>query len=221
MKLKTASTKNKFYFAEMEGTTNATNKKVIAAFDFDGTITKYDSLLFFIWYSVNVFKLGFGTLKMLPTLMLYKLKVIPNYKAKEKLFSMFYKNLALNAFDDLGVNFISQLDKMIKPEALKKLTWHRQMNHEIVIISASVENWIKPWANLNGIKTVLATQIEVKNQKLTGKFLSKNCYGAEKVNRLLSHFSDRNEYELYFYGDSNGDKDLLEIADYAFYRKFE
>ncbi|MGI4020442.1 MAG: HAD family hydrolase [Janthinobacterium lividum] len=205
----------------MEETTNTSNKKVIAAFDFDGTITKYDSLLFFIWYSVNVFKLGFGTLKLLPTLVLYKLKIIQNYKAKEKLFGMFYQNLALTAFDDLGVRFVSQLDKMIKPEALKKLAWHRQMDHKIVIISASVENWIKPWAKANGINTVLATQIEVKNQKLTGKFLSKNCYGAEKVNRLLSQFPERDDYELYFYGDSNGDKELLAIADYPFYQKFE
>lgn len=205
----------------MERTTNTPNKKIIAAFDFDGTITKYDSLLFFIWYSVNMFKLSFGTLKMLPTLMLYKLKIIPNYKAKEKLFGMFYRNLTLTAFDDLGVRFIPQLNKMIKPEALKRLDWHRQTGHEIVIISASVENWIKPWAKANGINTVLATQIEVKNQKLTGKFLSKNCYGAEKVNRLLSQFPNKNEYELYFYGDSNGDKELLAIADHPFYRKFE
>lgn len=205
----------------MEGTTNILNKKVIAAFDFDGTITKYDSLLFFIWYSVNIYKLSFGTLKMLPTLLLYKLKVIPNYRAKEKLFGMFYRNLTLSAFDDLGVRFVPNLNKMIKPEAMQKLDWHRQMNHEIVIISASVENWINPWAKANGINTVLATQIEVKNQKLTGKFLSKNCYGAEKVNRLLSEFPDKNEYELYFYGDSNGDKELLAIADYPFYRKFE
>ncbi|RYE20873.1 MAG: haloacid dehalogenase-like hydrolase, partial [Sphingobacteriaceae bacterium] len=135
----------------MEKTTNVTDKKVIAAFDFDGTITKYDSLLFFIWFSVNVFKLSFGTVKMLPVLVLYKLRIIPNYKAKEKLFETFYRNLKLTAFDNLGVRFVSELNKMIKPEAMKKLIWHRQMNHEIVIISASVENWIKPWAKTNGI----------------------------------------------------------------------
>jgi phosphatidylglycerophosphatase C len=204
----------------MERNTNATTEKTIAAFDFDGTITKYDSLLFFIWYSVSIFKLGLGTFKMLPTLMLYKLKVIPNYQAKEKLFSMFYQNLTLTAFDDLGVRFTAQLNKLIKPEALEKLAWHKQMGHEIVIISASVENWIKPWAAAQGIQTVLATKIEVKNGELTGRFLSKNCYGAEKVNRLLAQYPERNEYKLYFYGDSNGDKELLAQADYPFYRKF-
>jgi phosphatidylglycerophosphatase C len=204
----------------MEGNTNTATEKTIAAFDFDGTITKYDSLLFFIWYSVGIFRLGFGTFKMLPTLVLYKLKIIPNYKAKEKLFGMFYRNLPLTVFDDLGVRFISQLNKMVKPEALEKLAWHKQMGHEIVIISASVENWIKPWVTAQGIQTVLATKIEVQNGKLTGKFLSKNCYGAEKVNRLLAQYPERNEYKLYFYGDSNGDTELLAIADYPFYRKF-
>ena len=204
----------------MDKEATAINKKVIAAFDFDGTITKYDSLLFFIWYSVSFLKLSINVFKLLPTLTLYKLKIIPNYEAKEKLFRKFYKGLRIAAFDELGTQFVIRLNKMIRPEAREKLDWHRKMGHEIVIISASVENWIKPWAKKQGIDMVLATQIEVKDELITGKFLSKNCYGPEKVNRFLAHFPDRKAYELYFYGDSNGDKELLAIADHSFYRSF-
>jgi len=161
-----------------------------------------------------------STLKVMPYLVLYKLKVIPNFKAKEKLFTALFKGVSMADFNILCKDFAVVIQKMVKPEALKRIEWHRQNGHEIIIISASVENWIMPWATLNGIDTVLATQIQVIDGFITGKFLSKNCHGAEKVNRLLQHLPDRENYILYAYGDSSGDKDLLQFADHKFYRVF-
>lgn len=64
------------------------------------------------------------------------------------------------------------------------------------------------------IETVLATEIKVRDNIIEGTFSSENCYGQEKVNRLLAQFPDRNGYILYAYGDSAGDKALLALADY-------
>ncbi|MDH6355202.1 HAD superfamily phosphoserine phosphatase-like hydrolase [Dysgonomonas sp. PH5-45] len=86
-----------------------------------------------------------------------------------------------------------------------------------MIISASVENWIRPWSEKNGIDLTLSTLIEVKNGLLTGLFLSKNCYGKEKVNRLLAEFPNRSDYHLIVYGDSAGDKELIDFADEGYY----
>ena len=199
---------------------SGTGRKVIAAFDFDGTIIKRDSLFVFIWYAVSIKRIVLSTLKVMPYLVLYKLKVIPNFKAKEKLFTALFKGVSIADFNILCKDFAVVIQKMVKPEALKRIEWHRQNGHEIIIISASVENWIMPWATLNGIDTVLATQIQVIDGFITGKFLSKNCHGAEKVNRLLQHLPDRENYILYAYGDSSGDKDLLQFADHKFYRVF-
>ncbi|EDM38242.1 putative protein involved in cell wall biosynthesis, morphogenesis and cell division [Pedobacter sp. BAL39] len=197
-----------------------TEKKVIAAFDFDGTITTRDTLPVFIWHAQKMGKLFLGTLSMIPSLLMFKLKVIPNYHAKEKLFKTFFAGFKLVKFDELSQNFIPTIERLINPEALKKIKWHQEMGHEVVIISASAENWIKPWASKQSIDTVLATQLEVVQDTITGKFLTKNCHGAEKVNRLLAQYPDRNDYELYAYGDSNGDTELLALADHAFYRSY-
>lgn len=198
-----------------------TQKKVIAAFDFDGTITTRDTLPVFIWHAQKLGKLFIGTLSMIPSLMMFKLKIVPNYHAKEKLFQTFFAGLKLDKFNALAESFIPTIEKLINPEALKKIKWHQEMGHEVVIISASAENWIKPWATKQSIKTVLATQLEVVNDTVTGKFLTKNCHGAEKVNRLLAQYPDRSQYELYAYGDSNGDTELLALADHAFYRAYQ
>jgi len=194
--------------------------KTIAAFDFDGTIIKQDSLLAFIWFAVSFSRIIFGTLKVLPYLAAYQLKLIPNFKAKEKLFKSLFKGVPITEFNRICNDFIPKIQAMIKPGAMDKINWHREMGHEIIIVSASVENWIKPWATQTGIYTVLATQIEVVEGVITGKFLSKNCHGPEKVIRLLLHAPGRESYELYAYGDSNGDKALLAAADHKFYRCF-
>jgi phosphatidylglycerophosphatase C len=196
-------------------------KKVIAAFDFDGTITTRDTLPAFIRFAVSFGHLIAGSLSMVPFLVLFKLKVIPNYKAKERLFKTFFAGITLDRFNMLSEKFIPTIEKLVNPAALEKLKWHQEMGHEVIIISASAENWIRPWAIKNGINTVLATKLQViDHMTITGNFLTKNCHGTEKVTRLLEQYPERQNYILYAYGDSNGDRELLALADHPFYRSF-
>jgi HAD superfamily hydrolase (TIGR01490 family) len=197
-----------------------TGRNTIAAFDFDGTITSCDTLPVFIRFTSTVRKQFFGTLQMLPSLLLFKLKLISNSKAKEKLFAIFFAGMSIENFNQLAEAFIPLIEKKLKPEAMDKIRWHQERRHQVVIVSASAENWIQPWASKYGIDMVLATQLQVKNQVITGKFLTKNCYGEEKVCRLLKEFPNKASYILYAYGDSNGDKELLALADHPYYKSF-
>ncbi|SEK61904.1 HAD-IB family hydrolase [Parapedobacter koreensis] len=198
----------------------AGNRRIIAAFDFDGTITTKDSLLLFLLFRIGFFRLMANAVASSLYLVGYKLHLIPNYKAKEKLFGNFYKGVPIEAFDRRCVAFAEKLTKILRPEAVAKLNWHLKQGHEVVIISASIANWIIPWAVKNGIQHVLATKIEVHNGLITGKFLSRNCYGPEKLSRFLEQYPDRDSYELYAYGDTEGDRELLAAADHPFYRTF-
>lgn len=196
------------------------DKRVVAVFDFDETITTRDTLPVFIRFAVTFVQLLSGSVCMAPYLLLFKLKFIPNYTAKERLFKTFFKGMSIHAFNRLSEKFVATIDRLVNPIALEKIKWHQQMGHEVIIISASVENWIRPWANKYGINMVLATGLQLDKNIITGHFLTKNCYGPEKVIRLLAVYPDRDSYTLYVYGDSEGDKELLAVADYAFYRKF-
>jgi phosphatidylglycerophosphatase C len=197
------------------------NQLTIAAFDFDGTITKSDTLPIFIFCLVNFVKLIVGSIRILPSLVLFKFRIIPNYDAKEKLFITFFSGMEINYFNSVSSRFSSKIDTISNPNAIQKIKWHQDMGHIVLIISASAENWIIPWANKNGIKDVIATKLEVVDGKITGHMLTRNCHGAEKVNRLLEIYPHRKDYTLYAYGDSNGDKELLALADYSYYRSFE
>ena len=196
-------------------------RKTIAVFDFDGTITRKDTLLEFIKFSKGSRQFFFGFLLFAPLFVAMKLRLYPNWKAKQKLFSYFYKGVSIKQFNEWGNGFSSKIDKIARPKATETIKSHKEKGDKIIIISASIENWIKPWAEKSGVDMVLATKIEAdKNGLLTGKFLTKNCYGQEKVNRLLEVFPDRNEYKFTAYGDSQGDKELINFANEGFYNKF-
>jgi HAD superfamily hydrolase (TIGR01490 family) len=193
----------------------------VAAFDFDGTITRKDTLLEFIKFSKGSFKLYSSILLFLPLLLAMKLKILPNWKVKQLAFAYLYKGVSVEVFNKLCSEFCTVIDKILSTKAMEAIKSHRENNDKIIIISASIENWVKPWADKAGIDIVLATKIETdKNGLLTGRFLTKNCYGQEKVNRLLEIFPNRNDYKLIAYGDSCGDKELIEFADEGFYRRF-
>ena len=104
---------------------------------------------------------------------------------------------------------------------MQRLAWHRQQGHRCVVISASLELYLRPWASTVGFDEVLGSRLEVlDNGRTSGKLLGENCFGPEKMRRLEALLGPREGYTLYAYGDSRGDKELLSAADYAFYKSF-
>jgi len=192
----------------------------LALFDFDGTITTDDSLIKFIRFVIGDSKFLVGMAILSPMLVAYKLKLIPNYRAKEYMLSYFFKGMSEEKFMQLTREYsLKHIDSIVRPKAMQKITWHKEQGHEIVVVSASIECWLKPWCNKNNLN-LIGTKMQIQNAKVTGLFASKNCYGVEKVNRIRELYR-LNEYDyIYSYGDSSGDKELLELADEKFYKPF-
>lgn len=112
-------------------------------------------------------------------------------------------------------------ENLLYQDAVKQIKQHLYRGDEIVVISASIDNWVKPFAESLGINQVLGTQLELSGTgHLTGRFATANCYGEEKVKRLLQLYPDRTQYRLVVYGDSRGDKELLAFSDESYYKQF-
>ena len=192
----------------------------LALFDFDGTITKDDSLLKFIRFVVGDGRFIFGLVVLSPILVAYKLKLIPNYKAKQKMLSWFFKGMSKEAFLKVANEYsLVHIDKILRPKAIEKINWHKNQGHKVVVVSASIECWLRPWCEKNGLE-LIATKLEIKDDIVTGKLLSKNCYGVEKVNRIKELYNIEKYDYIYAYGDSSGDKQMLELAHEKFYKPF-
>lgn len=192
----------------------ADQQKVIAAFDFDGTLTTTDTLIAFVRFTHGRRRLFLGFLRYAPWLLMMKLGLYPNWKAKEKVFSYFYKGMTHRQFVQWGHDFADVAEAMLNRQMIKTLRQHQAKGHTVCVVTASIDEWVQPICERLGVNAVLATRIEVSpDGKLTGRFLSPNCYGAQKVVRLLDVFPKRQSYKLYAYGDSHGDNELLAFAD--------
>lgn len=125
--------------------------------------------------------------------------------------------MKLNDFNVLCKHFANAHAHLLRPEGAKAIEAAQKLQADVLIVSASIDNWVQPF--FPEVK-VLGTQIEVINGMLTGRFLTKNCYGQEKVNRILSLYPNRTDYHLTAYGDSRGDKEMLAFADESYYKPF-
>lgn len=184
----------------------------VYAFDFDGTLTTRDTFLEFIRFACGTRRFLLGFLLYSPLLVLMKLRLYSNGKAKQKVFAHFFKGMAISKFNYLCLIFSLTHRHLLRPELVSRLEQALSEGGEVLVVSASIENWVQPF--LPKAK-VLGTQIEVVDGRLTGRFLTPNCYGQEKVHRILALYPDRSSYHLTAYGDSRGDREMLAFADEA------
>lgn len=189
-------------------------KRTIAVFDFDGTLTTRDSFLAFIRYAHGTWRYYAGFALHAPILILMLLRLYPGGNAKQRIFSHFFKGWPHSRFKSLGQSFYAEIEKMRNEPVIGKMQEHIAQGHTVYVISASLPEWLEPWCLKQGVKAVLATEIEIdSNGLLTGRFKTANCSGQEKVNRLLLIEPHREDYYLYAYGNSSGDKEMLAFAD--------
>ena len=198
-------------------------KKKVYCFDFDGTLTTRDTLLEFIKYAKGTSRFLMVFLIYSPLLVLMKLHLYPNWKAKQKVFAHLFEGMRIEKFDKLCQEFAETRQHLLRPQGIQRVHEALAAGDQVFIVSASIDNWVRPFFHVRGLDAVevLGTQVEVRDGKLTGRFLSRNCYGAEKVRRITAALpQDRQAYTIEAFGDSRGDKEMLSFADQGHYKPF-
>lgn len=199
-------------------------KKKIYCFDFDGTLTTSDTLLEFIKYAKGTSRFLMVFLKYSPLLVLMKLHLYPNWKAKQQIFAHLFAGMRIEKFDALCRGFAEESQHLLRPKSITLMHEALVAGAQVFIVSASIDNWVRPFFDIRNLKgvQVLGTQIEVEDGKLTGNFKSNNCYGKEKVHRIAEALKpfERSEYEIEAFGDSRGDKEMLAFADKGHFKPF-
>lgn len=165
-------------------------------------------------------KLLFGLIFLSPVLILYALKIISNNKAKEILLQWFFSKEPIERFNQVCMAFAKEsIPKMLRQEAIERLLFHKKNHDTVVVVTASAENWVKPWCDNMGI-LCLGTRLQVMENKLTGKYAGKNCYGPEKATRIKAQFDLAKFETIIAYGDSRGDQEMFGLANKFYYKTF-
>ena len=199
---------------------NETVKKQLALFDFDGTITTHDTLLEFIKFSKGKTAFYNGFVRNAPYLVGMKIKLLRNQQVKERILAHFFGGMPLDTFQQYCDDFAEKMiPGLLRPGAMEEIARLKKEGATIVIVSASPENWIRKWAEKEGLQ-LIATQLETKHNLLTGKITGNNCYGAEKVARIAALFNTQQFDHVLAYGDSSGDRPMLALAHSPHYKPF-
>ena len=171
-------------------------------YDFDGTLYSGDSTVDFLKYSL---KRHPGLIRFLPAMGLaalrhYVFKSIDKTAMKETFYRIF-----------TGCDAEGLLEEFWDNHEKNIFSWYpgKQQTDDI-IISASPEFLLKPICARLGIKYLIASRVDSK----TGKYTGKNCWGPEKPIRLRDQLGITHCAE--FYSDSYSDQPLAEIADKAY-----
>jgi len=194
-------------------------QKHLVLFDFDGTLTRKDTLFAFIRYYHGTVRFVLGFAWLSPVMALYMAKLIRNDRAKEIVLKHFFGNVPVATLKAKGIAFATHvIPTLLREQGLALLKDYKQKQYDIAVVSASPEDWVGPWCAQWQIRC-LATQLETDNDRLTGNIKGQNCFGEEKARRIREAYNLAHYERIIAYGDSRGDREMLALATDPHYRE--
>ncbi len=193
----------------------------LAAFDFDGTISTGDTFFPFLLY-VRGRKAVYRELALsLAELLRPGGERSVRNRLKASLVRRLLGGLSREECENRARDYAQMvLASRLRPKALERIRWHREQGHRCVMVSASLDVYLEPIAQALGFDDLLCTRLDRGQGVLSGELIGTNCRRAEKVRRLAGLVGDLTHHRIYAYGDSSGDKELLEIASDRFFKPF-
>ncbi len=190
----------------------------VAAFDFDGTLTRGGSVFPFLVAVAGRPTVSRATGALAPALAYGAVaggSVADD--AKERLFVAVLAGIPAAQVDAVSEKFATRhLASRLRPEVERRLAWHRRRGDRVAIVSASPACYVHAAGERLGVDTVIATRLAVDEaNRLTGRYDGKNCRGSEKLRRLELWMAEEHltGCRLWAYGNSRGDLRMLAAAD--------
>ncbi len=192
----------------------------LALFDFDGTITTRDTFSQFLIYLMSPSKLLIESMILGPIYVAYLLKFISNNRAKGTALKRVLSGYSEEQLLSLGRDFYEhRCRNLIRSKALDRILWHQDEGHDVVLVSASVGFWLLPFVEEYNLD-LICTRVKCSQGFCLGELDGLNCFGPEKIRRIQEKY-DFSKYEtVYAYGDTRGDKEMLEAAQIAYFKPF-
>jgi len=192
----------------------------LVAFDFDGTLTTRDSFTAFVKWRVRALAYYAGMILLAPAAVRYMFDR-DRGRIKGAAIRVYLRGQPREALEQAADAFAAAMGpSLFRPDALKVWRRHRAEGARIVIVSASPEEVVAPFAKGLGADALIASHIayDVAGRVGTG-LAGNNCRGPEKVIRLRQMFGPTVRLAA-AYGDTSGDREMLAIADQGFMRLF-
>ena len=193
----------------------------VVAFDFDGTLTTHDSFTAFLKWKAKPYGYLAGLAGLSPKLLAYLFNR-DRGRLKAAAAARFLGGMPAEQLGAQAEAFAMETaQSMLRPDAVQAWRNWRAQGALMVIVTASPEVLVQPFARGLGADLLIGTRLDVNEAGcITGRFIGANCRGAEKVARLRAAFGDDMALAA-AYGDTSGDREMLQLAEVAGYRIFK
>lgn len=157
----------------------------IIIFDFDGTLTKRDTLRPFATYIAKKYNLRHKLLLFYACLVLHKLKWVSDKKLKESFLQLFVKTKSVEEVENIVNQFFEEVvQNIINNSVLNKLKNHVDSGDKVYIASANFDFLLKPLIMKWNISGIISTETEQKNGYFTGEIVGNTCKGENKLRKI-------------------------------------
>ena len=184
----------------------------LVAFDFDGTLTARDSFQAFLAWRSNPIQLASAAFHLSPSGLSY-LQNQNRVALKAAMIRHFLKGISRAQLWTETRQFAAERSRsLLRPDAVACWKRWQARGARLIIVTASPEPLVAPFAHGLGAERVIGTRLDFDDQDcVTGALVGANCRGPEKVARLKAIYGQDMVLEA-AYGDSQGDREMLQMA---------
>jgi HAD superfamily hydrolase (TIGR01490 family) len=192
--------------------------KNLALLDFDGTITTREMLPDFFRLAIPLRRQRIGQILLAPLIIGYKFGIVSGSVVRAAIVRLGFSGVPYDQYERKGREFVSLLlPGVIRPEVLEWIKWHKEQGDEVVVVSGALDIYLAQWCRSQGIECICSS-LEHRNGVLTGRYLGAQCVKSEKARQVATRFDIRSFNEVFAYGDTVEDKELLALASRKFYQ---
>ncbi len=197
------------------------DKPAVACFDFDGTISTGDTFFPFLLHAFGRPAVYTALAIGLAGLLRFPAQQSVRDRLKAALVRRLFTGAPRQPLEAAAEEYARMvLRARLRPAALERIRWHREQGHRCIMVSASLDLYLKHIAPALGFGDLLCTRIDATGEAFSGGLASANCRGAEKVRRLGELLGNLPQYHVYAYGDSAGDREMLAMATEKYFKPF-
>lgn len=189
----------------------------LALIDFDHTITTCDTYGRFLRRVATPEQLAQAWWKVGPWLLAYRLKLISAARIRARVTRLTFRDRHADDIDAQAAGFSREvLPEVVRPQMLEQIRWHLQQRHTVVVVSGSLDLYLRPWCDALGLE-LICNRLESRDGRLTGRYADGDC-APHKAARIRARYDLSRYVRVHAYGDSREDRSMLALAQERWYR---
>lgn len=196
---------------------------VVAAFDFDGTISRRDTLIPFLARAAGRSRFVAANARLGLSGLRGRLALRDRDLVKEQMLELLLAGRSEDELRSLGERYAQELLERdrLRSDVVTRVEEHVDAGHRTVIVSASLVYYLEPVARALSIDDVIGVEPEVVDGRLTGRLARPNVRAGQKPLRLREWLDAPATgpvgVRVHGYGNSSGDHELLAASDVAWW----